>query len=229
MMMSQELPKTVKTLKILVVDDHPVVLGGTLDLLVEEYPTAEMLTARTAKETGKQVAKEQPDLVVMDLSIPEVAGETAEIGVGIQCVRTLMGSYPDLSFTIQSSHIKALVRIKHEIDAHQGGFTIADKGLSGREMLARVDWALQGVTHTKDIQTSLEIKPEWYDVLQLAFKEGLQDKAIAKQMNVAERTVRHYWTKIYDVLGIYPEDGKKSGKNTRIQTEIKAREVGLID
>jgi DNA-binding NarL/FixJ family response regulator len=63
------------------------------------------------------------------------------------------------------------------------------------------------------------------EVLRLAFKEGLMDKAIADEMKVAERTVRHYWTKVQDALGVYPE----AGKNIRIQTEIRAREEGLID
>jgi DNA-binding NarL/FixJ family response regulator len=67
------------------------------------------------------------------------------------------------------------------------------------------------------------------EVLRLAFEEGLQDKAIAQRMCVAERTVRHYWTKIQDVLGIYPEDSKQEGKNIRIETEIRARQAGLID
>jgi DNA-binding NarL/FixJ family response regulator len=44
-------------------------------------------------------------------------------------------------------------------------------------------------------------------------------------MNVSERTVQYYWTKIRDVLEVYPEDDK----NLRIQTEVRAREEGLID
>ena len=44
-------------------------------------------------------------------------------------------------------------------------------------------------------------------------------------MNIAERTVRNYWTKIQDLLEVYPEEDK----NMRIQTESRAREVGLID
>ena len=39
-------------------------------------------------------------------------------------------------------------------------------------MLTRVDWALQGLTHTKDIQgihSGLEVRPEWLQVLTLAF------------------------------------------------------------
>ena len=95
-------------------------------------------------------------------------------------------------------------------------------------MLTRVDWALQGLTHTKDIKgihSGLEIKPEWLQVLNLAFEQGLQDKVIAKNMCISERMVRHYWSKLQDALSIYPEEGK----NIRIQTEIKARAAGLID
>jgi len=86
--------------------------------------------------------------------------------------------------------------------------------------------ALKGVTHTKDLKMPRgEIKPEWLEVLNLAFEEELEDKGIADRMNLSLRTVRHYWTKVQDVLGIYPEDGK----SLRIQTEKRAREEGFID
>jgi DNA-binding NarL/FixJ family response regulator len=131
---------------------------------------------------------------------------------------------------VQSSHVKTLVRIQYEIDNHRGGFTIADKMLTEAEMLTRVQYALDKVTHTKDLQKKVEIKPVWLEVLNLAFEEGLKDKEIAKRMSVAERTLRHYWTKIQDILEIYPEtDKNKEVRNLRILTQIRAREEGLID
>lgn len=216
------------TLKILVVDDHEIVLGGTIDLLKQQYPEAEIFTAQTARSTLEQVQKVSPDLVVMDLSIPETEAQTARIDTGIQVLRTLMQTYSNLNLTVQSTYVRSLVRIRPEIDAHKGGFTAIDKSLSSQDMLTRLEWARQGVTHTKDIQgvqTGLEVKPEWLTLLSLAFGEGLQDKTIAKRMQVSERTVRHYWTKVQDVLEVYPEEGK----NIRIQTEMRAREEGLID
>ncbi len=218
-------------LQILVVDDHEVVLGGTIDLLKRQYPQATILTAQTVDAALYQVEAHLPDLVVLDLSLPETQGGTAQAEAGVQLLKTLMQSYPTLNLTVQSTHVKALVRIKPEIDRHKGGFTVADKGLSSREMLTRVDWALNGITHTKDIRPgrTLEVKPDWLTVLKLAFHEGLQDRAIAKRMQVSERTVRHYWTKIQDVLDVYPDEDKQDGKNIRIQTEIRAREEGLID
>jgi DNA-binding NarL/FixJ family response regulator len=197
-------------------------------VLQRQYPNTEILTAQTAQSAQEQVERFQPDVVIMDLSIPEKPGEAARADIGIQLLRTLMKHHPTLNMVVQSAHVRTLVRIRPEIDAHKGGFTVADKSLSSKEMLARVNWALQELTHTKDIKgihSGLEVKPEWLTVLTYAFKEGLQDKAIAKQMCVSERMVRHYWTKVQDVLDVYPEEGK----NIRIQTERRAREEGLID
>lgn len=223
--MNQGLPEQ-RRLKILVVDDHELILGGTLDLLKQHYPDAEILTAKTTQNALQQVKTLHPDLVIMDLSLPETSGDTAEINQGIKSLGILMKNYPTLNLVVQSSYVKALVRIKPEIDAHEGGFTVADKGLSSQEMLSRIDLALKGVTHTKDLKMPPgEVKPEWIEVLNLAFQEGLEDKAIAERMRVAPRTVRHYWTKVQDVLGVYLEDGK----SLRIQTEKRAREEGFID
>jgi DNA-binding NarL/FixJ family response regulator len=226
-MISQDLPE-LGGQKMLVIDDHSSVLAGTLDVLRQQYPDAEFLTAQDAQSGQNQVEQYHPDLIVMDLSIPETPGETARTDTGIQLLRTLMKNYPTVNIVVQSAHVRTLVRLRPEIDVHKGGFTIADKSLSSKDMLTRVNWALQGLTHTKDIkgmQTGAEIKSEWFSVLTLAFEEGLQDKAIAERMSVSDRMVRHYWTKIQDVLGIYPEEGK----NVRIQIEKRAREEGLID
>lgn len=212
--------------KILVVDDHESVLTGTVNVLKQQYTGADFFTAQTAERTQQQVEGVQPDLIVMDLSIPEKPGETARTDVGIQLLRTLMQNYPSLNIVVQSAYAKALVRLKPAINAHEGGFTIADKSLPLKEMLIKVDWALQGLVYTpREMRTGLELKPEWLEVLKLAFEQGLQDKAIAEKMNVSERTVRHYWTQVQDALSVYPE----AGKNIRIQTEMRAREEGLID
>lgn len=213
------------TLKILVIDDHQLILSGTLNILQQQYPEAAITKANTATEAVALIANSKFDLIVMDLSIPEQLGIIAQIDTGISLIKKLLKQYPQQNFLVQSSYVKALIRIKHEIDEHQGGFAIADKGLSESEMLIRADLALQGATHTRDIKTSLELKPEWLEVLKLAFEQGLTDKQISLQMYRSERAVRTYWTKIQDILGVYPEEGK----NMRIQTEIRARQEGLID
>ncbi len=220
--------------KILVVDDHHLIICGTLSMLQKKYPSMEIFIAKTAEDALYEIEKNQTenssfDLMILDLSIPENTGVDANVDTGIQLIKHLLNKYPTQNLMVQSSYAKALVRIKYEIDEHQGGFVVADKGLSEKDMLNRVNLAIEGATHTKDIKTGLELKPEWLEVLSLAFEEGLQDKAIAENMHLHERTVRAYWTKIQDALHIYPEDCKQGGKNMRIQTEIRAREEGLID
>ncbi|MBH8572917.1 response regulator transcription factor [Nostocaceae cyanobacterium CENA369] len=225
--MKQDLSEKI-LLNILVIDDHESVLNGTVEVLRQHYPHAKFSTATNANNALEQVNIIQPDIVVMDLSIPENSGVKARPEIGVQLLRTLMKNYPNFNFVIQSAHVRTLVRIRPDIDSHKGGFTVADKSLATPEMLTRVDWALQGLTHTKDIKgihTGLEVKPEWLKVLILAFEEGLQDKIIAERMCISERMVRHYWSKLQDALNIYPLEGK----NIRIQTEMRAREEGLID
>ncbi|MGB3656220.1 MAG: DNA-binding response regulator, partial [Rivularia sp. (in: cyanobacteria)] len=91
---------------------------------------------------------------------------------------------------------------------------------------------MQGLTHTKGIKainSGLEIKPEWIRLLNLAFEEGFQDKAIAAHICVSERMVRHYWFKLQLMLDINVEELRNQGKNLRVITHIRAREEGLID
>lgn len=212
-------------LKILIIDDHRLLLSGTIALVRDRFPDAQIFSACSAKEALAQVMEHLPNLVIADLSIPETSGTVAHIEQGLGLLKGLMQDYPDLNLMVQSSNVKALIRIMPEIDDHQGGFTIADKSLPVEAFLTRMEWAMQGLTHTKDIQSDLEVKPEWLEVLRLAFEEGLQDKAIAQAMYKSERMIRHYWSKIQDALEIYPEEGK----NIRALTQIRAREIGLID
>lgn len=209
-----------------VVDDHESALAGTAMVLQQEYPAAEILTAANSQRAQELIRSVLPQLVLTDLSIPETLDGPAQTEVGLRLLRQLMDTYPTLNLVVQSAHTKSLVRLKPSIDLHKGGFAVVDKSISLADMLKRVDWALQGLLYTpQEMRTGLEVKPEWLEVLVLAFQEGLQDKAIAETMCVSERTVRHYWTKVQDALDVYPEEGQ----NIRIRTEIRAREAGLID
>ena len=225
MTVEQPLPQ-----QFVIVDDHALVLNGTVKLVQKHYPAAKIHTASTAQQAMDLVVNHQPGAVIIDLSIPESgaadSSETAQVTTGIHLLSTLMEKFPSLNIVVQSAHIQTLIRLKPEIIAHGGGFTIVDKSLPTDDLPTKLDWSLKGLNYLpQEMRTGLEFKPEWLEVLLLAFQEGLQDKAIAERMNIAQRTVRHYWTKIQGALGVCPEEGK----NIRIQTLIRAREEGLID
>ena len=141
-----------KLLKILVIDDHESVLSGTIDVLQGEYEDAKFVKAVNAENALEQIEAVHPDLVIMDLSIPQKFGMIARPETGIQLLRTIMTNYPELNIVVQTAHVRTLVRLRPDIDVHKGGFTVADKGLTSQEMLTRVEWSLQGLTHTKDIK-----------------------------------------------------------------------------
>lgn len=209
-----------------VVDDHESVLSGTLAVLRQRYPEAQMSEAQDSQRAQELIRSINPALVFTDLSIPDAPTGQASPEVGLNLLRVLMKTYPTLNIVVQSAHTRSLVRLKSAIASHEGGFAIVDKSLPLKDMLKRVALVLDGGSFTPpEIRSGIEVKQEWLDVLTLAFKEGLQDKAIAEKLNIAERTVGHYWSKIRDVLEVYPDEGL----NIRIQTELRAREEGLID
>lgn len=210
----------------IVVDDHESVLEGTCSVLQGQYPEAKILSATMSSEVEPLIQDAQPTLAVMDLSIPAKQGDKPSIDNGLQLLQAVLTAHPRLNLVIQSAHAKSIIRLKPIIESHQAGFTIADKSLPSKEMLVKVDWSLKGLLYTPpEMRTGLEIKPEWLTLLQLAFVDGITDKAIAQKMNVSERTVRHYWTRTQDALEVYPDEGI----NIRIQTYNKARHFGLLD
>lgn len=212
--------------RIVVVDDQETVLQGTINALKPHYQEAEFLAAQTGRSGWEKVDRYKPELLIMDLSMPEEAGATPQSETGIQLLRNVMDKYKQLNIVVHSIDPMPLVRLRPAIDAHEGGFTVANKAMTIGEMVTRVEWAVQGLNYTpREIRTGVEVRPEWLEVLNLAFNQSLTDKAIADFMNVSERTVRNYWSKMQDALGVYPEPGK----NIRVQTGKRAREEGLID
>jgi DNA-binding NarL/FixJ family response regulator len=210
---------------ILVIDDHPLMLSSIKQLVELQFPDAAITTANTASVAEFELANTDRDwqLVLADLSIPSENDDTARSETGLALLRKIMQLYPELNLMVYSSNLKVLVQLKHQIDNHQGGFTIADKTSEPTEVRRRMQYAIDGITLTKEIRKGLELKPEWLSTLQLADR-GLPDKAISEELNVTERAVRHYWTKVQDVLEI-----DRDNLNLRILTLNKARAAGLID
>ena len=218
-----------KIKKILILDDHNLMLRGTLGLLEQKYGDAEIVATQTKQEALKQLENFQPDVFLMDLGIPETIKEQATVSNGLELILILLDQYPELNIIVLSAQIKKLVRIKHKIEDHLGGFTIADKNLNEEEILRRVSWSFQGIIHTRDLKSKKEFKPSILELLELA-NQGLQDEAIAHKMNISNRTVSNYWNVARDILEVYPEeDDIDFKKNKRQITLNQAREAGFID
>jgi DNA-binding NarL/FixJ family response regulator len=209
----------------LVVDDHEAILAGTVPVLQLAYPRAEVLTAPDVQQARQKLGLRSPDLIVLDLSLPEQPNTPASSEVGLQFLRAIMEGPIAPNILVLSTNIQPLVQLKPMINAYEGGFAAMDKALPIQEMLRLVDFALRGSIYLPpQLRSRTEFDPKWLEVLTLKFQEGLTDKAIAQRMQVSDRTIRNYWIRLQDALGVYDEPGKE----LRIQVELAARKIGLI-
>jgi DNA-binding NarL/FixJ family response regulator len=210
----------------LVVDDHEAILEGTVPAIERAYPEAEVLTASDIQMAKLQMGSHPPALIVLDLSLPEKPHSPASLEVGLQFLKTLIEGQLAPNILVLSTNVRPLVQLKPAINAYEGGFAAMDKSLPIQEMLRLVEVALRGSIYLPpQLRSRTEFDPKWLEVLTLKFNEGLTDKAIAGRMHLSDRTIRNYWIRLQDALDIYDEPGKE----LRIQIEIAARKLGLIN
>ncbi|MGQ0656697.1 MAG: response regulator, partial [Chromatiales bacterium] len=85
-----------KTIKILLVDDHAVVRAGYSTLL-RDAPNLEIIAeADTGQAALRQFIDKQPDVVIMDLSLPGIGG--------LEAIRRIIARDPDARILVFSMH-----------------------------------------------------------------------------------------------------------------------------
>ncbi len=83
------------TIRILLVDDHAVVREG-LQAILDAEPDLEVVgQAETAEESIRRVAHDQPDLVVMDIQLPDATG--------VDACREIRSRWPDVTVLMLTS------------------------------------------------------------------------------------------------------------------------------
>lgn len=87
-------------------------------------------------------------------------------------------------------------------------------------------WTKEDSVERSPITTpTTQFDPQWVELLRLRFEFGFNDKAIAQKMQLSDRTIRNYWSRIQDALKITDDPEK----NTKVLIGIEARKLGLID
>ncbi|SDT53508.1 two component transcriptional regulator, LuxR family [Paenibacillaceae bacterium GAS479] len=195
--------------KILIVDDHFVVREG-LKMILETEESYEVIgEAANGNEALRFMDESMPDLVLMDLYMPQMNGlETMEamIDRGIDIPVVILTTYNEDEWMMKGLSLGAK------------GYLLKD---TGREHLFRtIDAALRGETLLQqDILTrvmavqrerlkpspaspiSQELSAKEQQVLQAA-AEGLRSKEIAVRLAISERTVKAHLTNVYNKLGV---------------------------
>jgi DNA-binding NarL/FixJ family response regulator len=189
-------------IKVLVVDDHVIVRDGLAQVLASASDIELVGTASNGVEALAAVAEHMPDVVLMDLSMPEMDGveATRQIAADHVGVRVLVLT----SFSDQSRIMDALSAgaegylLKHsepqEIvtairSVHEGGSPLDPKA-------ARV---LLESRRSKPVGIALTDREQ--EVL-LLVRDGLANKQIARRLAISERTVKAHLTSVFQRLGV---------------------------
>ena len=208
-----------QTLRLLVADDHPLFRRGLRDAL-EATPGFEVLAEATNGAEAVQLATElSPDVVLMDLQMPEING--------VEATRQILRARPDIHILVltmfdSDSSVFAAVRAgakgyllkgSDQQDVERAIRTVAaGEAVFGTAIAARLVSYFDG-NRTRAFP---ELTPREHDVLEL-LADGLDNQAIAETLMLSLKTVRNNVSAIFTKLRVAD----------RAQAMLKARESGL--
>jgi DNA-binding NarL/FixJ family response regulator len=116
-------------LSILLVEDHLIFAGVIVRLLKRMEDIEEVAVAKTAELALQELATQEFDLIVVDVSLPKMNG--------IRLVALVHDQYPDLPCLMLSGHALAHY-VKRALDAGARGYILKDSSLAITEGIRRV-------------------------------------------------------------------------------------------
>jgi DNA-binding NarL/FixJ family response regulator len=211
--------------RVLIVDDHPLFREG-LKAALESAEGVEVVgEAETAGAVPDAVAQCRPDVVVMDLSLPDGSGldATRRLAEQTPTAPVLMLTMADddgsLLAALQAGARGYLVKGAGRDEVLHAVRTVAAGGaVFGAESAARITSLLAGARLRDAGQLFPSLTAREAEVLDLVAR-GLDNRRIARQLVVAEKTVRNHVTHIFEKLHVA----------TRAEAVARARDMGLGD
>lgn len=205
-------------IRVLVVDDHPVVRGGVVGLLSGEPDIEVVAEASDGDEAVRLAAQHTPDVVLMDLRMPGTGGVSAT-----EQIRAADPSIRVLVFTTYETDENIL----GAIEAGASGYLL--KASPAGELLAAVRAVAAGETVLgPSVAARLvsrvrqpagpTLSARQLEVLRLV-AAGRSNPEIAAELYIGESTVKTHLTIIFERLGV----------NDRTRAVTRAMELGLLD
>lgn len=205
-------------LRVLLADDHPLFREG-LRAALESTPSVEIVgEAGDGREAVTLALELSPDVVLMDIQMPELNG--------IEATRRILDARPEthvlvLTMFDNDSSVFAAVRAgakgyllkgADQQDVERAIRTVAaGEAVFGTEIASRLVAYFASST-----RTFTELTPREHDVLEL-LATGLDNQAIAANLHLSLKTVRNNVSSIFTKLRVAD----------RAQAIVKARDAGL--
>ncbi len=190
------------TVRVLVVDDHPVVRDGLRGML-DAQPDLEVLAeAANGHQALAAVAREAPDVVLMDLRMPELDG--------VEATRRIREGHPGVSVLVLTTYDDDTA-ILRAVEAGATGYLLKDA--PREDLFAAVRAAARGETTlapsvAAKLMRGLGREPDAEgltererEVLALV-ADGATNRSIARQLHLSEATVKTHLVHVYAKLGV---------------------------
>jgi len=181
------------TFNLTIVDDHSLFRNGLKLLLSSIYPDIDISEAQNGREFIEMLPARVPDIVLMDINMPEMDG--------ILATRSALELYPDLKIIALSMFGDEAYYFKM-IDAGVKGFLLKNSELS--EVQEAIDTVMQGENYfskellynvVKNLRNSgtlsaksIDLSERELEILELICK-GFSNQEISDQLFISKRTV----------------------------------------
>jgi DNA-binding NarL/FixJ family response regulator len=208
--------------RVLIADDHPVFSAG-LRMLLDSIPgiqvVAEAATGKAALELARRLC---PDIVLMDVDMPQLNGVAATQAIVAACPRSavlMLSILEDLDTVLAAVRAGArgyllkgagLEEITQAIDVVSQGGAIFGRQVAGDV----VEYITKPPPQTVPFP---ELTDRERDVLRLV-ADGQGNGAIARELSLSVKTVRNYLSRIFAKLQV----------THRTEAAVRARREGLV-
>lgn len=201
-------------MNLLVVDDHPIVLNGT-KMLLETQQQWRVFVTSDSREADAMIKKESINVCLLDVQMPHVNG--------VDLAKKLKLAYPELAIILYTGYevtdYYPLI-LQKIIDGVLSKTATNEQLLHTIAAVARGEYLLQRNFLDflqKQTENSAQLEPRELQLLQLV-ADGYTNKAIAQELELSQRTIENYLTKIFAKLQV----------ESRAQAVSKAKDLKLL-
>ena len=189
-------------IRVAIVDDHAVVRSGLEQLLANETDMEVVGTAGNGREALTVIADTNPDVVLMDLSMPDVDG--------LEATRRVTAEHPDVHVVVLTSFADKQ-RIVDALEAGAVGYLLKDAEPETVATAVRAAAAGESPLDPKAARVLLDMRRTAAPAASLTARErevlelvaaGLANKNIARRLGISERTVKAHLTRVFQTIGV---------------------------
>jgi DNA-binding NarL/FixJ family response regulator len=211
------------TVRVLVVDDQQLIRDGIAALLSIRPGITVVGTAVNGREAVEKAVELEPDVVLMDVRMPELDGVEAVAvlrGRAPECRVVMLTTFDDEEYVVQALRAGASGYLLKDLPADElaQAVRLAHAGVTQLDssVAARLAAALPHAA-PEPPAAAPALSPREIDILRLVAR-GRTNREIAAQLYLSEGTVKNHVSRILSRLAL----------RDRTQAALRARDLGLL-